>query len=176
MSQNAEDHLPEYRVRPRFQIETTYSIQELCEKIRLGLEKENASCKGRITANEFATLYLPISEQHYWSPQLSLTFKASKKGCLLRGLYGPRPGVWTMFVFFYSIIGFAILIILMIGSSYLMLDLPAPFLWWVPVLCLMFLTLYLVAFIGQKKGHDQMITLHQFLEESTGLEIIDQQS
>ena len=47
-------------------------------------------------------------------------------------------------------------------------------LWLVPLLAIAFLSLYLVAFFGQKAGHDQMLTLHQFLEESTGL-IIDRE-
>ena len=169
--QTAEEHLPPYRVRPRFQIETEYTITELAEKINLGLQRGNAPCKGRVNPT-YATLYLPYEEQHYWSPRLTLTLEETENGgSLLRGLYGPRPAVWTMFIFFYAIIGFAMMVIGIIGLSHLTLGDPAPILWLVPVLGVVFLSLYLVAYFGQKLGHDQMVILHQFMEESTGLEI-----
>ena len=170
MTQSVDDHLPEYRVRPRFQIETSYPVDEVAEMIKSALEKEDATCHGSIR-HGFATLYLPAEEQHYWSPQLTLTLEETDAGSLLRGLYGPRPAVWTMFVFFYALIGFIILIVGILGLSYLTLDKPAGILWLIPVLVLIFLTLYLVAFFGQKLGHNQMVTLHTFVEESTGLRI-----
>lgn len=175
MQNQAEDHLPKYRVRPRFQIETNYTIEELAQKIHLGLKQADSTCEGRVIPPNHATLYLPYEEQHYWSPQLSLTFNEGESGSTLRGLYGPRPAVWTMFVFFYCIVGFAILIISLVGLSYLNLNLPAPILWWLPVLVLVFCSLYLVAYFGQKKGRDQMIILHQFLEKSLNFDIVDQE-
>ncbi len=168
--QTAEEHLPAYRVRPRFQIETIYSVTELADKINAGLQREDAPCKGRVQST-YASLYLPQEEQHYWSPRLTLTLEETPTGSLLRGLYGPRPAVWTMFVFFYAIIGFAIMVISIIGLSHWSLGQNATILWLVPVLVLVFLSLYLVAYFGQKLGHDQMVTLHRFMEESTGLEI-----
>ena len=39
----------------------------------------------------------------------------------------------------------------------------------VPVLLLVFLSLYLVSYFGQKIGKKQMIILHRFFEASTGL-------
>ncbi len=175
MLQHHEDHLPKYRVRPRFQVFTISNPQELSDKIKVSLEQKDAPCKGKVTTFNYATLYLPFKDQHYWSPQLSLTFEKKDDGCLLRGLYGPRPAVWTMFVFFYCILGFAVLVTTIVGLSYVMLDLPAPMLWLIPLLVLAFLSLYIVAYLGQKKGHDQMLVLHNFLEDAIGLEIVDQE-
>ncbi len=168
MSQTSEDHPTPYRVRPRFQVETSYSVEDLAEKISIGLKKEDAPCKGKLIPG-YATIYLPQKEQHYWSPQLSLTLEETENGSLLRGLYGPRPAVWTMFIFFYALICFAIFIISIVGLANLSLDKSGAILWLVPVLVVAFLSLYLVAYFGQKLGHDQMATLHKFIEESTGL-------
>jgi cytochrome c-type biogenesis protein CcmH/NrfF len=44
-------------------------------------------------------------------------------------------------------------------------------LWVVPLLVIVFGSLYFVAYSGQKLGYDQMVTLHHFLEKSTGLNI-----
>ncbi|MDN5204691.1 hypothetical protein QQ008_25090 [Fulvivirgaceae bacterium BMA10] len=170
MTEPEKDHLPSYSIRPRFKIETAYSVEDLGEKIKMGLNQENAPCKGQVYPG-YSTLYLPREEQHYWSPQLTLTFEETENGSLLRGLYAPRPAVWTMFVFFYSAIGFAILLVAVIGLSYLSLGKSATLLWLIPVFVVLFLTLYLVAYFGQKMGRDQMITLHRFVEKSTGLTI-----
>jgi hypothetical protein len=172
MQHDATQHLPPYRVRPRFQTKTPFSPAELIQKIRLRLDSPDATCKGQITDIHYATIYIPAEDQHYWSPQLSLTVEEQEEsGSLLRGLYGPRPAIWTMFVFFYCIIGFATLVILMLGLSYMSLDLPASILWFIPVLIILFLSLYLVAYLGQRKGHDQMVTLHQFIEDALGMDI-----
>lgn len=163
------DHLPSYRIRPRFQVESELSVSDLTNKIRRGLEDET-SIKARIIEG-FITLYFPSEEQHFWSPQLSLNMYESENGTLLRGIYGPRPAVWTMFVFFYSIIGFAILIIAIFGFSNLSLGNNAHILWLIPVLIVLFLSLFLTSYFGQRLSHNEMIRLHHFVEKSTGMVI-----
>ncbi len=170
MKKPTEDHLPPYRVRPRFQVVTEDNFGQLEDKISKALKEDNTPCTGRVNPG-YITLYLPVAEQHYWSPQLSITMDETEEGTLLRGLYGPRPAVWTMFVFFYALLGFAILVIGIIGMANVSLEKSGAILWLVPLLIIAFLSLYLVAFFGQKAGHDQMVTLHEFLEKSTGLNI-----
>ncbi|MFK8006291.1 MAG: hypothetical protein AB8H03_07975 [Saprospiraceae bacterium] len=174
MEQQIEEHLPKYRVRPRFQVATSFTLEQLVEKIKISLAKENTPCKGWIHISGHGKLLIPRKHQHYWSPQLSLTIEAVEEGSLLRGLYGPRESVWTLFMFFYFLIAFATVIISIIGLSNLYLGKPGLVLWLVPILILIFLTLFLVAFFGQKLGHDEMVTLHHFLEDATGL-IIDEE-
>ena len=159
-----------YRVRPRFKIESNYSVETLKTKLQDGLRQPHATCTGIVNPG-YVTLYIPHQDQHYWSPQLVLTFEETEKGSLVRGLYGPRPVVWTMFVFFYSIIGVAVLFIGVMGMSYLMLGKSAAILWLEPILILVFLSLYLVAHFGQKMGEKQMIILHEFIVECIDLKM-----
>jgi len=168
MSQAPQEQIA--KVRLRFKIETETPASDIVAKIDAGLKKENAPCLGKINRN-FITLQLPLEEQHYWSPTLTVTLEEYEKITTIRGLYGPRPTVWTMFVFFYSIIGLATLVIGTVGLSYKMLDKPTTILWWVPVLAIIFLSLYLVAFFGQKLGHQQIEKLHSFFENATGLNV-----
>ncbi len=168
MSQHVEEQQPGYRVRPRFKMETSYSSEQLLAKIKQALESENATCTGQVHSR-YATIYIPHEDQHYWSPQLSLSVEETENGAILRGLYGPRPVVWTMFIFFYSVIGVAILFIGILGLSYLSLGKDPSILWVIPILTIIFLSLYLVAHFGQKLGHDQMIILHTFIEKAVGL-------
>lgn len=159
-----------YRVRPRFKIESDYSVDTLKKKLQDGLQQEQATCTG-IVNDGYVTIYIPHEDQHYWSPQLNLTFEETEKGSLIRGLYGPRPVVWTMFVFFYSVIALAVLFIGVLGLSYAMLGKSTVILWLEPVLILIFLSLYLVAHFGQKLGEKQMIILHDFIVKCTDLVI-----
>ena len=162
------DELPPFKVRPRFKVETPASIDELVDKIKSALNQEGASCQGGVHVMG-GTISLPYEEQHYWSPQLSLSFEKTEHGTIVRGLYGPRPSVWGMFVFFYAIIAIATMIVATIGLSRLTLGGSAGILWFVPLLLLIFLSLYLVSYTGQKVGKKQMITLHRFIEQATGL-------
>lgn len=171
---SSTNHLPKYRVRPRFKFHFEDNAEAFIDLVSIQLKQENASCIGKINASHIALL-IPIKDQHYWSPQLSITFDSveNNSGCIVRGLYGPNPSIWTMFVFFYALIAFAILVISMIGGSQLSLGHSASILWLIPGLIILFLTLFLVAYFGQKKGEEQMVTLHQFVEECIGFPIDD---
>lgn len=162
-----------FKIRPRFKVETSMRFEDLQERIQNALKSEDAPCKGHIIPGH-ATFYLPQEHQHYWSPQLSLTFEKNDeggKGCILRGLYGPRPHVWTLFLLFYTIIGTAFFFIGIYGLSHLSLDKPATILWLEPLLIAIFLTLYLVAYYGQKLGSKQIVLLHIFIEDALGIKI-----
>ncbi len=172
MDQVAGDHEFQYRIRPRFHVETKFSAAQLKQKIEAQLNTENALITGWVDAH-YAKLSIPHANQHYWSPYLSLSFEEIEGGTMIRGRYGPRQTVWTMFVFFYAFIGFAVMIILILGTSYMSLGKSGAILWLVPVLVVIFLTLYLVSYFGQKLGHDQMVTLHHFMEKCLGQEITD---
>lgn len=159
------------RIRPRIYTETLLSPEEVNQRIRTQLKEECRLCSGESTKG-YATICPPEEEQHFWSPQLTITLDKDEDDITrVRGLYGPKPSVWTMFVFFYAAIGFAIMIISMIGLSYWSLGKPATLLWLVPILLLIFLSLYLVAYFGQRLGHKQMTNLHRFLERCLDKEI-----
>ena len=163
MDTTPEEQLTHFRIRPRFQIESLYSPEEVIQCINTALENDN-SCKGNVIPG-YATIYLPHEEQHLWSPQLSLSIEEMEEGSLIRGLYGPRPSLWTMFVFIYFVIGLATTFISIIGFSNYSLGQSATILWLLPILLIVFLSFYLVAHFGQKLGHDQMETLQTFIQK-----------
>jgi uncharacterized membrane protein len=165
-----EDHIKFRSIRPKIYVETDLSVEEIHQRVKNYLSKADCRCKGQITKG-YASLFPPEGEQHFWSPQLTITMQTEGQITKIHGLYGPRPSVWTMFVFFYAAIAFALLIVSMIGLSYWSLNKPATILWLVPVLVLIFLSLYLVAYFGQKLGHKQMTNLHRALEQCIGEKI-----
>lgn len=167
MSPDQLEHIKFHRIRPRIRAESTFTPDHIYEVISENLEKSNPKIEGTVLPG-FATISPSKADQHYWSPQLTMTIERTENGSLIRGLYGPKPHVWTMFVFFYSIIGFTTLIVSMIGLSFWSLDKDASILWFVPALILLFFSLYLVAYLGQKFGQKQMIYLHHFMERCLG--------
>ena len=157
-----------FRIRPRFQHVSKKSMEAIQEKIKHSLEQPEANCIGRVIPGH-VVLKIPAEDQHYWSPQLSLSLEeleAPEEGVLLRGLYGPNPNVWAMFAFGYAALGFMSLFVSIIGFSRMNLGLAAPILWFLPFFAVGFLALYVIAQIGQKIGVAQTFTLHHFFEEA----------
>tara|TARA_R110000868_G_scaffold304437_9_gene565116 strand:+ start:26567 stop:27088 length:522 start_codon:yes stop_codon:yes gene_type:complete len=167
MSENSIDHIKFRRIRPRVRFESELNSEQFLEVIKERLSITSDKFEGQILPG-YATFYPLQKDQHFWSPQLTLSIEETESGSLIRGLYGPKPSVWTMFMFFYSFIGFITMIAIMISLSYWSLGHESLIFWSVPALILLFLSLYLVAYIGQKFGHKQMVYLHKFLEECFG--------
>lgn len=157
-----------FRIRPRFKVYKDIKSSALEKLLQNELDSNN-DCEGHILPGH-VTIHLPAYEQHFWSPQLNISFEDTEEGTIIRGLYGPRPQVWTLFVLFYSIIGFGILFIGFYGLTLLSLDKPAGILWLVPVLVLVFLSLYLVAYSGQKASREQMHKLYSYFKNCTGVD------
>jgi len=112
-------------------------------------------------------------EQHYWSPQLSLSMEEETDGkTLIRGLYGPNPGVWLMFTFVHIATSVAAMFVLIIGLSNMSLGLSSMILWSLPVLAVISLIMYLIARAGRKMGEEQLFDLHHFFEQHFGEKVV----
>lgn len=156
-------------VRPRFKLELKLSPSQIVERFNHYLALSNSPCLGQADET-YATLFFGKDQRHYWSPQLTLMIEEEEEGSEVRGLYGPRPAIWTMFVFFYAVLGVLILFISVIGGSQFMLGKSTWVLWIVPVLVLVFLSLWLVAKKGKEKGRPEIIVMHHFLMQILDLE------
>jgi hypothetical protein len=154
-------------IRPRFREIYHLSPTDTVSKIRDAIEQEDSSVKG-LVVDQHITLLIPFDERHYWSPQLSIDIEEHEEGSLLRGLYGPKPSVWLMFMFLYSLLGVIALFVAITGFSQYSLGMPAPVLWVLPVAAVIALFLYISAKTGERLGRDQMHQLHYFLDEVLG--------
>ena len=159
-------------VRPRFIISTDLPIGKLEELLKAELGKQTYPCYGSI-AYGYAVIKISKKLQHFWSPQLSISMEQEGSKTTIRGLYGPKPSVWTMFIFFYSIIGFSTLIVSMIGLTRLTLEKPSEILWLAPVGILLLIGTYFGSTTGKKIGKDQLQILHHFFEDATNLKVDD---
>jgi len=153
------------RIRPRFRESVRLSSDQIKSNIRESLSNNPEICTGEIV-DHHVILKIPKPQQHYWSPQLNLELEESKKGTLIRGLFGPKPSVWTMFVFFYSAFGFLTLLGLLLGLSQMMLKMQAYGLWAVPVGIVLLTGLFILSKVGQNLGKKQMHQLHDFMRKA----------
>ena len=146
------------------------SSEEIKQRINDGLAEEKGSWLGKIVDNH-VILKIPHKDQHYWSPQLTLELEEVDGKTLIRGLFGPKPGVWTMFVFFYSAIGFLTLMGLIFGLSQMMLKMEAYGLWSFPVGSVLLIGLFIISKVGQRLGNEQMKRLVTLLYRSLDIPI-----
>lgn len=160
-----------FQIRPRFVIESPLSVRELNEIFRERLKQDKDKFDYKVTEG-YVSIFPNANDHHTWSPHLSVTFDDMEKGSELRGHFGPGPSIWTMFIFLYSVVGLSIVVLTVIGFANRSIGHSSAILWAVPILILIFLSLYLVSFIGQKKGHDQIEELHKYFENCIGQEIM----
>jgi len=153
------------RLRPRFKEKVTLAPDEIKQRIHHSLSENKDKWLGEIVDNHII-LKIPGNQQHYWSPQLTLELEDMQGETQIRGLFGPKPGVWTMFVFFYSSVGFLTLMCLIFGLSQMTLKMDAYGLWFVPVGFLLLTGLFIMSKIGQRLSQEQMHQLNTLLFES----------
>ena len=157
-------------IRPRFKAKYKIKPDEVGELVRKHMAELDCGCSAKIL-KDFIVFNIRPDEQHFWSPQLSISFEADeedKSFTVIRGLYGPNPTVWAFFTYGYVALAIIGTFLGMYGFSQYSLGQDAAILWSLPLLALAALLLYLVAQFGQKIGAEQMFTLHHFFEDSIG--------
>ncbi|MEZ4883317.1 MAG: hypothetical protein R3E32_01180 [Chitinophagales bacterium] len=155
----------ELHLRPRFSFNVPYSVERILEKIQLKLNEDNAPCKGSVVTHH-VILDIPIKDRHYWSPQLHLEVEEDEekeKGSLVRGIIGPRPAVWTLFLFIYAVIGIIGLMVSLYGLSKWSLGEFSIALFGLPIAFVLMSSAYLTSRYGEKLGHEQVEILKDFL-------------
>ncbi len=154
-------------IRPRFQKQVGLNQEETLQRLKRALDQPGTDIIGMV-ADHHVVLKFPQAQQHYWSPQLALEVEPAEDGVLIRGLFGPRPSLWLMFMFIYAILGTISLFIAIIGFSRISLGLSAPILWVLPAAAGLGLFLFFSAKTGERLGHDEMIRLQNFMDDALG--------
>lgn len=152
------------QIRPTFQQVLPCPPAKVIRFLKREVIQENAPCTGNFY-DHHAILNVPEADQHFWSPQLSLDFESHQDGTLVRGLFAPRPSVWTMYVAAYAILGFSGVIALLFGTSQMSLGMDASALWLIPFLIVLAAMVYGTAWIGQRLSRSQMLDLRAFIDE-----------
>lgn len=152
-----------FEIRPRFREEAPVTKDFLKDFFKKRLEKSKESITGVVWDHQ-VILKIPTEEQHFWSPQLSLSLEWQEGGVVIRGMIGPRSSVWLMFVFFYFFLGFIAMIVSVMGFSQLNLGLSAGILWLLPVIGIIIGLMLFSARTGQRLGRAEMEKLYNYYQ------------
>ncbi len=96
-------------LRPIFMIDLEENHEEILKKFSDEFKNENCMFLGNIVDGHIFML-VSKKEEHFWSPQLHIEImEKTATTSFLKGLFGPKPQVWTLFMFIHFVIGISFL-------------------------------------------------------------------
>lgn len=159
----------EILLRPRFKLEIDQNNENALETFEKSKKEQKDFVVSRIDNHVF--IRIPKNKQHFWSPQLHLEIEEiDDKKSELKGLFGPKPSVWTMFMFFH----FAVIVLFVVVGAWaysnwsLKLDYGLQ-LGVMAALIAIWVFLYFAGRMGKEKGKEEMKQLCGFLEDTLDL-------
>jgi hypothetical protein len=157
-----EDQLP---LRYRFEKVVTKSYDDILSSCEILKETVEPDYKIKISGHHI-WLHIGMLNREKHSPHLHLEIEKMEDGnTAVRGLYGPDPVLWTMFMFLHFVVAGIFVIFSMIAFSKWSLDQPFGF-----DLLVMFamvnswFLLYFIARLNRKKGINQAKELEVLME------------
>jgi hypothetical protein len=153
-------------MRPSFERSLPGEGEFFFQLLREALDRGECPCRGKVFTDH-AILEIRDEDQHFWSPHLGLkVLPPENEGgpSVLKGRFSPNPGVWTLFVAIYALLGIAAMGGFVYGmAQWGMGEGPWAFLVIPGAFGLAAFT-YGAAFIGQGLGAEQMFFLRSFTE------------
>lgn len=153
-------------LRPRFSLSLKQSVEEALKCFET--VKKNDAEVVVTCVDHHVFLKIPKHKQHFWSPQLDLEITSFEEGKTeLSGLFGPKPAVWTLFMFLHFVVGS---LFMAFGIwAYTNASLHEPYslqvaLMLLTVLC--WFVLYFAGRMGKSAGQDEMRKLYRFMQQA----------
>ncbi|MBT8385277.1 MAG: GTP-binding protein [Bacteroidia bacterium] len=158
------DQLNKVLLKPRFKIERNESKDVIIEKFKKEFSSENCIYCTKIIDHHIV-IDVPKDEDHFWSPQLHIEVESNEENkTIVKGLFGPKPQVWTFFMFIHFAVAVAFIVFFVVAYTRwnlkqdytfaLIMCIAMPVLW---------VILYILGQLGKKKGYKQMVQLETFL-------------
>jgi hypothetical protein len=138
------------------------------DKIQTMLTNTPEHMEGHLVDNHII-LDIVGEEVHYWSPQLNFRIEPDEDDgtkSVVSGIIGPRPPVWTMFMFIYFSTGVIGFFISSYGVSKWILGEFSYTLLAFPMAILFMLTAYRAGKYGEQLGAEQIEMLKNFIREA----------
>ena len=131
------------------------------------LDTKKYPLQGKVVDNH-VIIDIPQADTHYWSPQLNMRIEKDEldeKVSYLRGMIGPKPTVWTLFMFVYFSIGFLGFVMSSYGISKSFIGEKTILIWGFPIAILIMLTAYRAGKQGEKLGQEQIDIIKTYIRE-----------
>lgn len=154
------------RIRPRFKIRAEMTPEEFSSKLGIHL-KNRKKVLGGYANPEICLIRLRQDKEKFWAPQLQIRIEKNEElpGYItIRGLFGPRPSVWTLFMFSYGLGGMIILTTGIYGWIELALGIGNFWVWTNLLGFILIAGPYVSAKIGQRIARSHMDVLRTFIE------------
>lgn len=155
-------------VRPRFRFTVPYETDALIAHLTQKFKAKDHPFPTAVRGH-FFVLDVPEQVAHYWSPRVTFEIEKDEEDpskSLVRGIIGPKPQVWTMFVFIYFSFGVVGLFVTILGLSKISLGGSSLLVWALPIALALMSTAYLASKSGQKMGAKQTELLKVFFRDS----------
>lgn len=150
-------------LRPRFKIELDQNNQSVLQNFEAYKTSRKEFVVSRV--NDHVFIRLPKDKQHFWSPELHLEInEIDETQSMLHGLFGPKPSVWTMFMFFHFVV--AGLFIAFGIWAYTNWSLKTDYfmqLFVVIMMIFIWFVLYFAGRLGRASGKNEMHLLYNFM-------------
>lgn len=160
-----EEKVNKILLKPRFKEVIDDSKSAVKSKFTSSFSKTNHSFRTKII-DDHMIIDVAEDQDHFWSPQLQLELESVDNQTILKGLFGPKPQLWTLFMFIHFAIALAFAIFLVLAYTKYNLNQDYQF---SLILCLtmpvLWILFYLFGQFGKKKGYDQMLALDNFVKE-----------
>ena len=151
-------------LRPRFQRALNNDKSAILANFETVSKTQKKFIVNIVTQHVF--IRFPKKEQSFWTPQLHLEIEeTSPNKSLLKGLFGPKPTVWTLFMFLHFIVG--TLFTGLAALTYSLWSLNKSPLWPIIGLFVLFIIWFLLYFggrIGKNSKTKEMLALYNFME------------
>lgn len=146
-------------------------VPETVAEVRALFEDYKSKCPAEYTIKVNDThiwFHIVGPQRAYYSPHLHLELESlPESGTHIRGLFGPDPTLWTLFMFLHFIVaGVFVIFGVMAYSNW---TLKQPILWNIFIMGMMvgvWFMLYVVARQIREQGIDQMHDLEALMEEA----------
>jgi len=154
-------------LKPRFKEALNTPQEAVIKIIRMHLKSTTCKFDSKIIGHHII-IDIPNEDKHFWSPQLHIEVeKETEDSSILKGLFGPKPHVWTFFMFIHFAVALTFFVFLVIAYSNFTLDKDYSFALTMSILMpVLWLIFYIIGQLGKKKGYTQILELYDFLMES----------
>lgn len=158
-----DNELNRILLKPRFKLKFEAPKDEILQQFKESLEDEACVYKSQIVDHHIV-IDVPEKEAHFWSPQLHVEIEEEDGKTVVKGILGPRPKIWTGFMFLHFIVAIAFFVFFVIFYSRWSLDQEYKL---TMMMCLLmpvvWVVLYFIGQLGKKFGYEQMVGLHNLL-------------
>ena len=152
-------------LRPRFKLKLGTNNKTILKDFETLKSIQSEFIITRLDNHVF--IKFPKEKQHFWSPQLHLEIdEVDEDSCLLNGLFGPNPTVWTLFMFLHFMVaGLFIAFGIWAYTNWKLKTEYAIQLSLVALMVIIWFVLYFAGRIGKASSKKDMQNLNNFMNQ-----------